>query len=71
VFYEAEMFGPWEPFFLLNPIAPLVEGLNDVVVLQREPDLGWIAYSAAVSALLFGFSFRFFKRLEPAFAESI
>ncbi len=71
VFYEPTIFGPKGQWLLLNPVAPILEGLNDVVVMHRMPDMNWFAYSAAVSILLALFSLRYFKRLEPAFAESI
>jgi ABC-type polysaccharide/polyol phosphate export permease len=71
VFYEAGMFGPWEPVLLLNPVAPLLEGLATVVVDHRPPDTGWLAYAAVCAAGGLILAVRFFKRVEPLFAESI
>jgi lipopolysaccharide transport system permease protein len=71
VFYEVAMFGKWSTVFLLNPVAPILEGINACVVHHQMPDLGWVAYSAVVSCLIFIFSYPMFKKLEPAFAESI
>ena len=71
VFYEIEMFGKWGPLLMFNPVAPILEGLNDIIVDQSAPPLMWIAYSAGVSIVVFVFSYIFFKKAEPVFAESI
>lgn len=71
VFYEAELMGKWKTLLLLNPVAPILEGLNDCIVLRQMPELNWIAYSGLFSLGLIVFSYTFFKKLEPAFAESI
>jgi lipopolysaccharide transport system permease protein len=71
VLYDASIAGKWRDVLMLNPIAPVLEGLNSSVVLGREPDLPWVAYSAGVALLLFWGGIVFFRRLEPRFAESI
>jgi lipopolysaccharide transport system permease protein len=71
VFYEPSMFGEKGKWLLLNPVAPILEGLNDTIVLHKLPDMGWFGYCAAITLAISWFSLRFFKRLEPAFAESI
>jgi len=71
VFYSAARLGKWGPVVLLNPVGPILEALNSVVILHRRPDLGWLAYAAGCS--LFGFlvAWRIFRKAEAAFAESI
>jgi ABC-type polysaccharide/polyol phosphate export permease len=71
VFYDVDMFGSKGKWLLLNPAAPLLEGLSACITRQETPDLGWLAYSLAFSlaALLGGYFF--FKHMEPAFAESV
>lgn len=71
VFYDASMFGKWKTVLLLNPVSPILESINNVVILGRSPDLMWLAYSAvwAVGGCLL--SWIIFKRAEPMFAESI
>jgi lipopolysaccharide transport system permease protein len=71
VLYDASVAGEWRDILMLNPIAPLLEGLNSSVILGQEPDLAWIAYSAGVSILIFWCGVVFFRRLEPRFAESV
>lgn len=71
VFYEARAMGKWGPLLLLNPLGPILESLNDVVVLHQAPDLGWLGYSAAWAVLGFLVAWKIFQKAEPAFAESI
>ena len=71
VLYESEMLGEWQHWILLNPIAPLLEGLRSAVVLGRMPDLIWLSYSAVVSFGIAGGAWLLFRRLEPSFADRI
>jgi ABC-type polysaccharide/polyol phosphate export permease len=71
VLYDASALGRWKVVVLLNPAAPLLEGLADVLVYGRMPELIWLAYSSAASLLLLIVSYWFFKQLEPKFAESL
>jgi ABC-type polysaccharide/polyol phosphate export permease len=71
VLYEVDMLGEWRFWILLNPIAPLLEGLRSAVVLQLQPDLEWLTYSAIVSVSLFAVSWHLFRRAEPTFADYI
>jgi lipopolysaccharide transport system permease protein len=71
VFYDVGMLGDKGHWLLLNPLAPILEGLGACVVGHQMPNLPWLAYSFGfgLAALLGGYVF--FKHLEPAFAESI
>jgi lipopolysaccharide transport system permease protein len=71
VFYDASMLGNKSKWLLLNPVAPILDGLSASIVRHQTPDLPWLAYSSAfgITALVGGYVF--FKHLEPAFAESI
>jgi lipopolysaccharide transport system permease protein len=71
VFYDVHMFGHAGNWLLLNPAAPILEGLGACIVRQQQPDLAWIGYSFAFSVTVFFGGYVFFKHLEPAFAESI
>jgi ABC-type polysaccharide/polyol phosphate export permease len=71
VFYEAEMFGARAKYLLLNPMAPILEGLRDCVVLQQPPNLLWTAYSGGLALVVLLLSLRAFAKMEPLFAESI
>ena len=65
------MFGKWSTLILLNPVAPILEALNDCIIHQRSPNLWWMFYSAVASSVMLGVGYPTFKKLEPAFAESI
>jgi ABC-type polysaccharide/polyol phosphate export permease len=71
VFYDAAMFGRWATLLMVNPLAPLLEGIANVVVRHTPPPLPWVAYSAVVSLVTFVAALRVFQRLEPYFAESV
>src|SRR5262245_8132695 len=42
VLYDVDMVGHWRDLLLLNPVAPLLDGLARAVVQGRQPDLPWI-----------------------------
>lgn len=71
VFYDVGMFGDKGKWLLLNPVAPILEGLSACVTRQQQPDLVWVAYSVGFAAVALLGGYVFFKHLEPAFAESI
>src|SRR5580692_1580994 len=71
VFYDVRMFGDKGKWLLINPVAPLLDGLSTCMVRHESPDLHWFLYSLAFSLAAFMGGFIMFKHLEPAFAESI
>jgi lipopolysaccharide transport system permease protein len=71
VFYDVRMFGDRGTWLLLNPIAPLLEGLSGCIAHHKSPDIHWFLYSFVWSLIMFVNGFFLFKYLEPAFAESI
>jgi ABC-type polysaccharide/polyol phosphate export permease len=71
VFYDSKMLGQWAPLVLLNPLAPILEAINHVVVLHRAPDYGWLAYSACWAIFGFLLAWKLFDKAEYAFAENI
>lgn len=70
VFYDVTMFGPKGRWLMLNPVAPLLEGFSSIVQ-GRAPDLRWTAYSFVFATLTALLAYVLFKKIEPAFAESI
>jgi lipopolysaccharide transport system permease protein len=71
VFYDVEMFKKWATVLYLNPLAPLIEGVEKCAVYHEMPDLFWISYSAVAAAISLVGGFYLFKKWEPGFAESI
>jgi lipopolysaccharide transport system permease protein len=71
VLYDTRVFGQNGKWLLLNPAAPILEGISDCVIRHQSPDLSWFVYSLGFSMLTLLCGYAFFKHLEPAFAESI
>jgi ABC-type polysaccharide/polyol phosphate export permease len=71
VFFDVSTFGKWAEFLMLNPVAPILEGLSAAVVYHRVPPVGWIAYSAATALVIWYLANAFFRKMEPYFAETI
>ena len=71
VFYEVHFFGRWATLLLLNPVAPLLEGLGAAATGRPLPAPIWLAYSATVAIGGAIAAMAFFKKVEPYFAESV
>jgi lipopolysaccharide transport system permease protein len=71
VFYDTGMFGDKGKSLLLNPAAPILEGISACITQQQSPELSWLGYSLTIATVLLLGGYVFFKHLEPAFAESI
>jgi ABC-type polysaccharide/polyol phosphate export permease len=71
VLYSAQVVGQWKPLLMVNPVAPLLEALDAVVIRGALPEKGWTLYSIVASVLFLVVGYRYFKRLETRFAENI
>ncbi len=71
VFFNMKMFGEYGIYMMLNPLSAVMEGLETSIIAAQSPDLIWLAYSLAFGLAAMVGGYLFFKRLEPAFAESI
>ena len=71
VFYDARMLGKWAPLLLLNPLASLLEALNNTVVKHQAPSFPWLGYATCWALLGSLLAWRMFDRAEASFAESI
>jgi lipopolysaccharide transport system permease protein len=71
VFYDVRMFGEKGKWLLLNPAAPILDGLGACIARHQSPQLPWLAYSLGFGVAAFLGGYAFFKHLEPAFAESV
>lgn len=58
-------------FFLLNPLAGIVEGMRAVIVFGRAPEWPIVAVSAGLSITLLVASLVLFKRTDKYFADVI
>jgi ABC-type polysaccharide/polyol phosphate export permease len=71
VFFDSSMLGRYSDYMMLNPLSAVFEGLEGTIMKGAQPDLYWLGYSAVFGLVVLLGGYRFFKRLEPAFAESI
>jgi ABC-type polysaccharide/polyol phosphate export permease len=75
VFYSVSdivaKFGRSGELLLLNPVAPVLEGLDAVIVGGHAPDPLWTGYAAGWALVLLIATPAIFLRLEPRFAESV
>ncbi len=72
VIYPVSSVPEWlRPFYLLNPMAPIIDGYRRVVLLGTMPDLTYLSICACISGLLFFSGYYFFKRVELNFADLI
>jgi ABC-type polysaccharide/polyol phosphate export permease len=71
VLYDVAMLGDLGPWVLLNPVAPLLEGLSSAIVRGETPSLPWTLYSAACSLGVFAMALTLFARREGVFADYV
>jgi lipopolysaccharide transport system permease protein len=71
VFYSVALFGGRGKLLLVNPVAPILEGLDAVIVQGHAPDAMWTGYAALWAIGLLLVAPAIFLRLEPKFAESV
>ena len=61
----------WEHFFKWNPVAWMLEGTRAALVGGESVQVGWLAYTAAVSAVLLVVGVACFRRMERSFADVV
>lgn len=71
VFYDVNTFGRLKSILLLNPIGSILEGINNIIILHKMPDIAWISYAGISSIIIFIFGSIIFSKLQPFFAENI
>lgn len=72
VAYPISVIPEWvRPFYLLNPMASIIDGYRRAIILGTTPDLPALGISAAVIILLTVVAFSVFKRAERTFADVI
>jgi lipopolysaccharide transport system permease protein len=72
VAYPISVIPDWlRPFYLLNPMAAIIDGYRRAIILGAHPDLGALALSAVVTVLLAATALSIFKRAERTFADVI
>jgi lipopolysaccharide transport system permease protein len=61
----------WRPWYLLNPMAGIIDAFRDVLLRAQVPDLAPLAYSAAVTACALPLAYLGFKRAEATMADIV
>jgi lipopolysaccharide transport system permease protein len=72
VAYPISVIPDWlRPFYLLNPMAAIIDGYRRAIILGTHPDLGALALSAVITLVLTVTALSIFKRAERTFADVI
>ena len=72
IIYPVSMVPDWlRPWYLLNPMAVVIDGYRETILKGQWPAWQGIATAAAVSILIFFAGYLAFERLEGRFADII
>jgi len=70
VFYPIELVPSWaRPWYMLNPMAALLDAYRDVLLFARWPAWPPLALTAGISLVGLVVAYRYFKRAEWEFAD--
>jgi lipopolysaccharide transport system permease protein len=72
VAYPIQVIPEWlKPLYMLNPMAPIIDGYRRAFLLGQAPDLPALAVSAAITVALSALALAVFKWAELTFADVI
>ena len=72
IIYPLEVVPEWlRPYYLLNPMAALIEAYRDVALRGLWPNWNYLGIAAGLSVLLFVLGYLYFKHVEWQFADLI
>ncbi len=72
VAYPMSVVPDWlRPFYLLNPMAPIIDGYRSVILHGLPPDLEALGVTVACVVVFAALAFTIFKRAERTFADVI
>jgi lipopolysaccharide transport system permease protein len=66
-----EVPAQFRPYYMLNPMAGIIDGYRRVLLHGQPPDFAALGITAAVSLVLLVGGYAFFKRVEMRFADII
>ena len=70
--YPISVIPRWlRPFYMLNPMAGIIDGYRRAVLLGEAPDLSALAVSLVMTLTIVAVAFPVFKRAERTFADVI
>lgn len=61
----------FRPFYMLNPMAGLIDSYRRVILLGQPPVWSYVTFSAVLAVLIFIGGYIYFKRSEGMFADMI
>jgi lipopolysaccharide transport system permease protein len=59
------------PYYMLNPMASIIDSYRRVMLKGDIPDLGYLAIGAGFAAIVFIIGYSYFKRAEKVFADFV
>jgi len=72
VAYPLSVIPGWlRPYYLLNPMAAIIEGYRNALIMGTSPNLPALGVSLAVTIILTGLALSVFKRAARTFADVI
>lgn len=72
IIYPTSLVPAWLlPYYLLNPMAVVIDGYRKVLIQGVLPDWGQLGIAAAISLFVLWFGYTIFKRMEDKFADVI
>jgi len=72
VAYPISVIPGWlRPYYLLNPMAAIIEGYRNALIMGTSPNLPALGVSVAVTIILTGLALSVFKRAARTFADVI
>ena len=61
----------WRPWYLLNPLAGIINSFRDVLLRGQQPEPLPLAYAMAVTAVVLPLAYVLFKRAEATMADVV
>ena len=61
----------WQRWYLLNPMAGIINSFRDVLLRGQQPEAAPLAYAAVVTALVLPLAYAVFKRAEATMADLV
>ena len=61
----------WRPFYMLNPMAGIIDAFRDVLLRGQQPDPTPLGYAALVTACVLPIAYLVFKRAEATMADIV
>ena len=72
VAYPISVIPRWlEPFYMLNPMAPIIDGYRRALILGATPHVAALAASAVITIVITGVALSVFQRAARTFADVI